>query len=337
MRPSSRPLRWCARARLVSDGPAIYATMPQWKPAVFSEPRFPRNMPGVWDAHFGFVTEETGQPVVVGETGGTAEGDDRVWVEAAVSYFKSRGFSIFWYCLNPNSDDTGGLLLDDWRTPNRPKLDLLAPLPATRISRLHSLTPSLGATASPTTAVQLPAPPLAPSPPPPPPSPTDAPSLATQPIRADEPRLTSGRPSPRPPLPPPPLTRSTSPPPAGLRVGIANQGQTAVASTPPTPEVATGNEPQLLQADGKAIEDASVRMAGQSRSYQSDEPSDRSMRTTTRSQPGAIAGDDAEAETTGEDDDASGVIFGFSFGVVLTGVGTPPDGPSPSLSVPSEH
>lgn len=30
------------------------------------------------------------------------------------------------WCLNPNSGDTNGLLLDDWTTPDADKLDLLA-------------------------------------------------------------------------------------------------------------------------------------------------------------------------------------------------------------------
>ena len=34
----------------------------------------------------------------------------------------------FYWCLNPNSGDTGGLLLDDWITPHQEKLDLLEPL-----------------------------------------------------------------------------------------------------------------------------------------------------------------------------------------------------------------
>jgi endoglucanase len=30
----------------------------------------------------------------------------------------------FYWCLNPNSSDTGGLLMDDWVTTNEDKLDL---------------------------------------------------------------------------------------------------------------------------------------------------------------------------------------------------------------------
>ena len=46
-------------------------------------------------------------PLLIGETGGTTEGRDRAWAEAALTYFEAHGFGLFWYCLNPNSDDTG--------------------------------------------------------------------------------------------------------------------------------------------------------------------------------------------------------------------------------------
>ena len=44
-------------------------------------------------------------PLLIGETGGTTEGRDRAWAEAALTYFEAHGFGLFWYCLNPNSDD----------------------------------------------------------------------------------------------------------------------------------------------------------------------------------------------------------------------------------------
>lgn len=103
-----------------------------------------------------------------------------------------------------------------------------------------------------------------------------------------------------------------------LRLGLANQAQPAATSAPLTPRVATGNEAQLLLADEPDIEDVVARVATaaraqDSRPYQSDVPTDRIVRTTSH------AGDDAEDEESG----ASSVIFGFSFGVVLTAVGAP--------------
>ena len=38
------------------------------------------------------------------------------------------GMSFAWWTYNPTSADTGGLVLEDWTTPQRPKLNLIQPL-----------------------------------------------------------------------------------------------------------------------------------------------------------------------------------------------------------------
>jgi len=82
-------------------------------------------MPAVWDAHFGFVQQKTGRAILVGEWGGTYEGIDKVWQQAAAAYFAERGIGSFYFCLNPGSLDTGGLLEHDWvrgRPPSTPTI-----------------------------------------------------------------------------------------------------------------------------------------------------------------------------------------------------------------------
>ena len=91
----------------------------------FGAPDFPANMPDIWDEHFGYLFD--GKHVVVpGEFGGFYTGDDKVWQDAFVDYLLVKNArSSFYWCLNPNSGDTGGLLQDDWRTVNMDKLALL--------------------------------------------------------------------------------------------------------------------------------------------------------------------------------------------------------------------
>lgn len=100
----------------------------------FSDPTFPNNMPAIWDAHWGMVSKNTGQAVVLGEWGGQLADPDTTWLNAFVVYLTQRGLtSQFFWCLNPDSGDTGGLLDYDWVTPVQGKLDLLqklAPQPA---------------------------------------------------------------------------------------------------------------------------------------------------------------------------------------------------------------
>jgi len=54
--------------------------------------------------------------------------EDTAWLCALCGYGAEKRLSFAFWCLNPNSADTGGLLLDDWTTPHAPKLRLLAPL-----------------------------------------------------------------------------------------------------------------------------------------------------------------------------------------------------------------
>jgi endoglucanase len=100
-------------------GPSVYAQ------PYFSVSDFPANMPAIWDRHFGHLYGGA-QPVVLGEFGGKYVAADKQWQDAFVAYLVARGTrSFFYWTLNPNSGDTGGLLLDDFRTVNMDKLNLL--------------------------------------------------------------------------------------------------------------------------------------------------------------------------------------------------------------------
>ena len=123
-----RPVRLRVPHKLVYS-PHVYG------PDVFMIPKFldpkvfPDGLPSVWDAEWGYIRKSRIAPIVVGEWGGrNQEGTmDRVWHEKIAAYFVKNGFlcSTFYWSLNPNSGDTGGILLDDWKTPNRDKLRLL--------------------------------------------------------------------------------------------------------------------------------------------------------------------------------------------------------------------
>ena len=64
----------------------------------------------VWEAHFAFAQQLTHRPIVLGEIGGRYTDQDRQWQDWAIPYLKQRGFGIFYFALNPDSDDTGGLV-----------------------------------------------------------------------------------------------------------------------------------------------------------------------------------------------------------------------------------
>ena len=100
-------------------GPSV---MPQ---PYFADAAFPANMPRIWDEHFGFLRKASA-PLAIGEFGGRYVEQDKVWQDAFVAYMIDRRIDHFFYwSLNPNSADTGGLLLDDWVTLDQSKLSLL--------------------------------------------------------------------------------------------------------------------------------------------------------------------------------------------------------------------
>lgn len=130
---AAAPVRLGVPGRLVYSphdyGPGVF-----WQ-AWFSDPDFPRNLPGVWDAHWGFLAAGRATPVVLGEFGGRSVGGDAEgqWQRALVEYLSSRGVGFFLWSLNPNSSDTGGLLAGDWVTVVADRYELYRDALAPRI------------------------------------------------------------------------------------------------------------------------------------------------------------------------------------------------------------
>ena len=154
----------------------------------FSNKNFPDNMPAFWDKHWGYLQKKGIAPILVGEFGGTSVGKDPdgIWQRSLVSYLKTNHFHYTYWCLNPNSGDTGGLLEDDWLTVNPGKQALLktyqgAPLKnvAPRVVNAAEIPPPVSGTTTPQTATALPT-----SQPTMTPSPTSQPTNTSTPTEA---------------------------------------------------------------------------------------------------------------------------------------------------------
>ena len=169
-------------------GPSVY------NQKYFTDNEFPRNMPDIWGPRFAFLVER-GFAVCVGEMGGFYTGKDRSWQDWAFAFMKEKGIGFFYFALNPGSKDTGGLLKDDWVTPEADKLAMLSKMPTTDMSAIYqrSILPPF----PPFPPPPVPLPPPVPTPPPP--SPPPGPSPMPKP--------------PAPPFPPPPEPPDPSPPP----------------------------------------------------------------------------------------------------------------------------
>ncbi len=114
----------------------------------FGASDYPANLPAVWDANWGYLVKQDTAPVLLGEFGTTLQTDsDRAWLGTLVEYLRSNGMSFSYWSFNPNSGDTGGIVKDDWVTPQAEKLAALAPIIGTGSSvPVHVPAPTATAT-----------------------------------------------------------------------------------------------------------------------------------------------------------------------------------------------
>jgi len=88
--------------RRVVYSPHTYGPSVDQQP-YFDAPDYPRNLPKIWDALFGFVEQATGNAVVIGEWGGFYHNQTKLFIDEFALYLLERCMSdnIFWV-LNPN-------------------------------------------------------------------------------------------------------------------------------------------------------------------------------------------------------------------------------------------
>jgi endoglucanase len=94
----------------------------------FAEPTFPSNLDGRWEIGFQYIATEKIAPIWIGEFGGRQVDEtskEGIWQRKFVDFIGKNDLSFTYWSWNPNSEDTGGILLDDWMMIDRPKQDLL--------------------------------------------------------------------------------------------------------------------------------------------------------------------------------------------------------------------
>jgi endoglucanase len=106
-------------------GPQVHAET--W----FTDTTFPANLASVWDKHWDFLMNQGLGHVLVGEFGigdrTFQSGAEGKWFDTLLAKLGTSYSWTFW-CWNPNSGDTGGLLdPSDWVTPVQWKIDALKP------------------------------------------------------------------------------------------------------------------------------------------------------------------------------------------------------------------
>ena len=104
-------------------------------PLVFDQPWFQKPFDkasltaDVWDPNWLYIHRENIAPLLIGEWGGRLGQDARQdrWMAALRDTIVEHKLHQTFWVLNPNSGDTGGLLLDDWKTWDEQKYAMLKP------------------------------------------------------------------------------------------------------------------------------------------------------------------------------------------------------------------
>jgi endoglucanase len=94
----------------------------------FQAPNFPNDLTSVWTKHWAYLQQQGIAPVWLGEFGGRSMGGDPegVWQRSLVDFLKGSGISYAYWSWNPDSGDTGGILMPDWTTIDQTKLHILS-------------------------------------------------------------------------------------------------------------------------------------------------------------------------------------------------------------------
>jgi cellulase/cellobiase CelA1/uncharacterized protein YjdB/aryl-phospho-beta-D-glucosidase BglC (GH1 family) len=81
-----------------------------------------------WEPNWLYIAMQDLAPVLVGEWGGKMDGgDNQKWMGFLADTIAQYDLNHTFWCVNPNSGDTGGILLDDWQSVDTAKYNLVEP------------------------------------------------------------------------------------------------------------------------------------------------------------------------------------------------------------------
>jgi len=92
---------------------------------------FPNNLYSRWEKGFNYIATQNIAPIFIGEFGGRnvdSSSKEGIWQRQFINFIGQKNLSFTYWSWNPNSGDTGGILLDDWRNIRTDKQQLLNPL-----------------------------------------------------------------------------------------------------------------------------------------------------------------------------------------------------------------
>ena len=130
---------WGGNLRAVKDYPIdlgkyqdklVYSPH-DYGPTVYEQPWFKGNydynslMKDCWHDNWFFIYEDNTAPLLIGEWGGFMKEPNLKWMTCMRQLIATYHLNHTFWCLNANSGDTGGLLLDDFTTWDREKYEFV--------------------------------------------------------------------------------------------------------------------------------------------------------------------------------------------------------------------
>ncbi|MEH1911404.1 cellulase family glycosylhydrolase [Nostoc sp.] len=121
--------------RLSSSNKLVYSPH-EYGAGVYNQPyfydsNFPKNLIDRWEIGFNYIASQNIAPILIGEFGGRKvdlNSKEGIWQNELVKYIQKNNLSFTYWSWNPDSSDTGGILLDDWQSVDLPKQQLLSQL-----------------------------------------------------------------------------------------------------------------------------------------------------------------------------------------------------------------
>ncbi|MCY7285351.1 MAG: cellulase family glycosylhydrolase [Cyanobacteria bacterium CAN_BIN43] len=126
--------------------------------AWFSDRTFPNNLYRRWEIGFQYIARLKLAPILVGEFGGHKIGywsKEGIWQRQFLDYLGENNLNFAYWSWNPNSDNTGGILEDDWRSVDGRKQHYLGKLLG-KISFVGAITAQIDPSAVPQAAQAVP-------------------------------------------------------------------------------------------------------------------------------------------------------------------------------------
>lgn len=103
-------------------------------PSVYNQPWFDKDftaqtlLEDYWYDTWAYINDQGIAPLLIGEWGGHMDGGrNQRWMTLLRDYIVDNRIHHTFWCINPNSGDTGGLLGHDWKTWDEAKYALLRP------------------------------------------------------------------------------------------------------------------------------------------------------------------------------------------------------------------